>query len=291
MDRMVNVRFYSVENVDGDATPFADCLHQIADRQLPDRESEVEPEIVIRLERHDIDGPNIVKGELVRIQSENLPPKAVRGEPVTRLGVPSIGHTAAFRYDTARSILAMETGRSGLTPYRLGMYVAELAGVPGYGVWPVITENAWQKLEDSRVRKMMVKVASPDRLAPVAAEHQMVKSALTQMKNAAHTTYVEAVFGMGHVTDDISNRRARSWFRWLLGERDNDNGAGVSKVNAEIRVDGADQNELLRFIDCHLGEKRKIDLPNDDPDVSYARRDAYIQAVMAQFRDEINAQF
>ncbi len=287
MDRTINVRFFSIENFEGDQTSFADCLRQAARPNLSDREVEIEEGIVIRLERLRAIAPSMLAGQFVRIQSENLPPRAIRGRHLETLGVPSIGHTAAFRYDVARSTIALQLGHNGITAARLSMYMQSLLTVEGFRILPVITDDAWEKLGSGRVRKIMLRIARPQELHAAVPEHRSVRSGFQAMKEAAQTTYVEVSLGMGHADTDISTNRVRRMFEWLIHERSEER-AGISKLAAVIRDDATDETEVLTFLDAHMGERTKLTLP-DDPDRAYRIIDQYITAVLAKRRREINA--
>jgi hypothetical protein len=74
MDKTVNVRMFEVEAREG-AMPFSQALGQIATRPLAAREREIEPDIVIRLERL-AQHRGVLLGEMVRRQTANLPWRA-----------------------------------------------------------------------------------------------------------------------------------------------------------------------------------------------------------------------
>jgi hypothetical protein len=289
MDRHVNVRFFSVENADGAEASFGDCLLGIARRSIANRESEVSDGIIIRLERLR-ETSNILAGQFVRIQSENLPPRAVPGQPIASLGVPSIGHTSAFRYDRQRSVLALQLGQNGITAPRLSLYLQDLVDVAGFNILPILTQDAWQKLTDGRVRKMIIRIARPERLQATVQDHRSVKAGFETMQRVAHTEYVEMILGMGHSEHDIPKGRARAIFEWLLRERQ-DNQADIRKVAAEIRDDARGENEMLTFLDAHMGERTTLGLPRDNPERAYVLTDQFIQRAFQSRRAELNAQF
>jgi len=118
MDRIVNVRMFSVEAKEDGGMAFSQALRHIADLQpLARREHETEPDVIIRLEDLNPTG-RIWFGEMVRVQEVNLPPKALRGQRRERLGIRSIGHTSVFAFDTRLSVLALQLSRNGITAAR-----------------------------------------------------------------------------------------------------------------------------------------------------------------------------
>ena len=288
MERTVNVRFYSVENLEGDAVKFSDCLNNVAAMNLPDREYEVEPETVVRLESLKTINGHFLSGHLVRLQSHNLPPKALPGQPIEKLGVASIGHTASFLYDSKRSVLAMQMPRNGLNPYRLNLYHQELLSVMGHDILPLLTSDAWSKLASNRIRKLFIRVATPEKLSAVTPDQVAMRDSLNAMKKVAETNYVEAIFGMGRSPEDIGKDKAKSLLRWIIGEKDADNG-GVRRVAAEIINDDED-HEILKMINGHMGDKSKLDLPDDDPAKAHDKIEDYIVNLFQKFGAEIDAQ-
>jgi hypothetical protein len=136
---------------------------------LLDREAEVGDGIAVRLERADFPTDN-ARGELIRRQVTNLPPKALSGEPIENLGVEAIGHSTAFLYDARLSILAFEQARNGITATRFGLYMARFVSVGKYDMLPIPTKEMWDTLRTGRVRAMSVRCAAPESLEAVDAE-------------------------------------------------------------------------------------------------------------------------
>jgi hypothetical protein len=75
MDRYVTVRFFRVDARRG-SIPFSAALKQISQLALLEREVEIDEEIIVRLERFAPLG-SPTRGELIRRQTSNLPPKAL----------------------------------------------------------------------------------------------------------------------------------------------------------------------------------------------------------------------
>lgn len=289
MDRTVNVRFYSVDNVEGDTVKFSDCLTNVHKKKnLQDREKELEPEVIVRLEQLTVKGGNFLSGQLVRLQSHNLPPKALSGKPLDKLGVASIGHTASFMYDKSRSVLAIQIPRNGLNAYRLNLYHQQLLGVAGHDIMPLLTNEAWSKLASNRIRKLLIRVATPQKLKAVHPDQVAIRNSLLAMKGVAETTYVETTLGMGRAPKDIGKPKARSILRWLVGEKEEDRG-GIRKIAAEIINDDED-HEILRIMNGHMGGKKRLNLPDDDPSKAHPIIEKYIETLFKRFGPEIDKQ-
>ena len=151
MDKRVNVRLFMVVRGEDTETEFSAALNHIFCKELGDREYEVETGIIIRLERLSAFN-NYICGEIIRRQTENLPPKAASGEPVQPLGVSAIGHSTVFVYDPILSVVALQLARNGITSTRLAMYIGAMASGASYDLLPAPTAEAWSKLTGGRVR-------------------------------------------------------------------------------------------------------------------------------------------
>lgn len=287
MDKKISVRFFLVENKKNDKNKFSKALETIYAQQLQLRETDVDA-VRLRLERLERKG-HLFSGEFVRIQSENLPPKAISGKPVEKLGVRSIGHSSVFIYDEDRSVLAMQIGQNGITAGRIDLYIQDQLAVAGFGIWPMLSEQVWNKLANNRIRKMSVRAAMPENLAPVASEHTSAANAMRQMKAATHSSYVEFTVGMARGEEDIPFARARRWLKWFMKERD-EGGASVTRVAAGIYNAETNESEMLSLIKAHMGDKKVLDLPDDDPDIAYTKKIQYVRSVYRAHIDEINNQ-
>ena len=190
MDRLVNVRLFSVELKDQAGRPFSDAIQRIAGMGLVDREHELEPDLVIRLERTDIQGRFIV-GEFVRRQTTNLPPRAPRGRPLDRLGVGSIGHTTAFVFDQRLSVLALQLARNGITPVRIALYVEARVGGGSYSILPIPNQDIWNRLRRGAVRGVSFKLSSPNELQAIDGESRSIRRGLIAMKESLLPARVE----------------------------------------------------------------------------------------------------
>jgi hypothetical protein len=288
VDKTVNVRMFEVEAREG-AMPFSQALGQIAARPLAAREREIEPDIVIRLERL-TDQRGVIVGEMVRRQTANLPPKALEGQPLERLGVSSIGHTTAFIYDIRLSILALQIARNGITSFRMGLYAETLLGGAGYSILPVPNVEVWNKLRHGAVRAVTVRVAAPNDLEAADAEARSVRGGMMELKDALGSAHVEVTLSMGRRDANINRQRALSMFRWLHREREEERG-GVSRLAADVIPADGEEVETLNLIHGQMGDNQRLNLPDDDPDGSFRMRSDYIQDILRAHRAELERRY
>ena len=74
MDKVVNIRMFRVDQDENTNMGFSTALRHIEQMSLADREHELEPELVVRMERLE-NKDSILCGEVIRLQSGNLPPE------------------------------------------------------------------------------------------------------------------------------------------------------------------------------------------------------------------------
>lgn len=259
----------------------------IGGRALVDREHELEEEVFVRLE-HTRSDRGFVVGEFVRRQTSNLPPHAPAGAPLAPLGVSSLGHTAAFLFDPATSVLAHQFSRSGTSPSRLLNYVAALTGGHAFGVVPVLTEEMWAKLQQGRLRGLRAEVSSPETLAAADNDTTSVREGFRAFQRALGTSYVEAHFKVGR-GEAIERDRAIRVLDWFRRQRSEDRG-GVRRLYAEVVPPEGGPAEILNLIGAQAGGSRVLDLP-PDPEANYQVRAAFVREVYLAQRDELVARY
>jgi hypothetical protein len=283
MDRIVNVRMFSVEAKEDGGMPFSQALRHIADLQpLARREHETEPDVVIRLEELDHTG-RVWSGEVVRVQEANLPPKALRGQRREPLGIRSIGHTSVFAFDTRLSVLALQLSRNGITATRMGLYAEALAGGDGYNILPVPDKETWSILRRGGVRSVGFSLATPAELAAIDDETRGVRRGMIAMKESMQPTRLELTMTMGRGEVDMDRPKVVSLLQWLFRERQAHRG-GITRMRAKVIPRDGEDAAALDLLNGHMGNKEWVDLPEDDPDASYQKRKNYILRVLRENR-------
>jgi hypothetical protein len=289
MDRLINVRLFSVELKDGAGLSFSSALQRAITRTIQEREEELEPDVVIRLERL-TSQHGLFCGEFVRLQANNLPPKALRGKPIESLGVASIGHTTAFAFDPKLSVLALQLARNGITATRIALYAEALAIGTSYDILPVPNEEIWEKLKKGGVRGVEFRVSSPNELRSIDTQTQSVKRGIAAMKESLQATQIEVTMTMARGEANMNRKKAVALFGWLQRERQEERG-GVSKLKARINSEDSEATETLNLIGGHMGDKELLELPNDDPNASYRLRRDYINLVLEKNRKVLEAMY
>lgn len=102
MDNLVTGKFFIVRPEDNHAPNFLELLRGIRGRDLTDREVDINPgvdnPIIVRLERLDDEDNGFVTGELIRKQTENIPPEANNNglEPIELSEGGGLAYSSAF---------------------------------------------------------------------------------------------------------------------------------------------------------------------------------------------------
>ncbi len=287
MDKKVGVKFYWVQRRrPGDAS-FHQALHAIHETPIENRHREISDRDV-RLER--LTGrfrSSLVFGEFVRIQTVNKPAMASFTAPQQPLRLPPgqhLSHSVVFAYDPACSIIAVQSGRVGITTSVISGYVREMFGDIIYSLIPVFQRDALERLAQISARKVRVKLAAPINLEAVSPEQGEWRNAVRDLQRLSGGPWVDMVVSVGRADAEIRPSFLRGIVGWLAGEATEDRG-----LIRSLRVEGdaEDDEESLHFIDL-LSEQMKadstLDLPEDDPDQSYEIRTAFLQSVFEQHR-------
>jgi hypothetical protein len=288
VDRTVTVRFYTVGTNTG-APSLRRALQDIAARSLLDREDEVEDGVVVRLERAEFP-TNLARGELIRRQISNLPPKALAGKPIENLGVEAIGHSTAFLYDAELSILAFEQARNGITATRFALYIDRFLDRGRYDIFPIPTKEMWDTLQTGRVRGMTVRCATPQSLQAADDVSDSVRHGLIALQHATETHFVEATLRMKRGDPDVQRDRALHWFWWFRREHEYGRGA-ISNVYVDIIPEGETQTAHLNLLRGQIGGQRRLNLPEDDPEASYKIRANFLAEVFETHRSELEERY
>ena len=279
MDKTVNVRIFSVRKANDTVPDFSAALRGIINLELKQRELETDEDVVIRLERLEENG-QLMSGELIRLQISNLPSEAQTGVPVRSLGVASIGHSTIFAYNKATGLLALQLARNGITSSRVAMYVDKMIQNADYDVLPLQSEEIRAALRRGRVRAVRIKTASGDTIEAVDARTRGVTEGFRHFKEALGTSSVDVT-----LTNDrgsmIPKETVLGLFSWFRRHQDSSSGRG-NKLRAAVIRPGGGQAEWLDLLNGQMGERQKLDLPGDDPDVNYGIRKAFVEGVLTR---------
>ncbi len=275
MDDRVTARFYQVENVrTGDATMF-EALHKLWENPERTVYQDIFGGIRVRLERFEAD-PNIVgngfvDGEMVRQQTENIPPFAEQGQPLEGADRP-LGHRSAFRYHAATNTLLLESRRNAITPIRIdGLVKVVLSPHRGFFLSPVVTENAMDRLRNGTPRRVTFRVASPADMQAVEHDERQIEENLARMTNnfGGLSVEVSVGFSRGQNERELQRGPVNRLISWATGNRDH-----VERLTVKI----SEEDEPIDVFSEQI--KVKEDVPGIDNlnvDANYEARRAVLR--------------
>jgi hypothetical protein len=166
MDSRITVRFYAVYSLETGQPTFDACLKKII-ALGPNPARDVDG-TVIRATGLAIDG-NRISGDLLRLQSDNLPTLVNRGNKPKKLTLASgnaLGHHAAFVYDVSLRILAFQLTRNAVPLGLFNGFVTTACACKPFGFGPVIKAAELKQLNKMTPKTMVIKVADLFTLKP-----------------------------------------------------------------------------------------------------------------------------
>jgi hypothetical protein len=287
LDKSISIRFYRVTGAGHHDVPFLQRLAQINAIPRGQRVHQIS-DLDFWMDQIVINGTTAT-GMLGRRQSNHLPPRAMPDGSLLPLGIPSIGHTAIWQYESNISVMAIEVMRNGVGMQKLFSYIRGMCDCRGYTSLPVLDDTALDAAENGRIRELAVRMATPRNLETVAADQRNVKSGMIELMGSRISTQIEVKFSVSAGAPDIQPSRFRGIVDWIRGEREADRGS-ISKLQARVVDDDGTVN-VLDLLDSHLGTRQDLDLPDDDPVRSSAIRLNNIAHVFNAHRSVLQKQF
>lgn len=277
MDRSVTVRFYRVERPSRNTPRLLDVLQHIVALALPDRERTIRTDFDVRLEHMQPDGPNVVAGEFTRIQTTNFPSE-VDGRGTHPLSVDNpLGHGIAFRFDHARSVLAIQYDVRVISPGRVFDYLKIMWPEASYRLRPLVRNDMWRRFNRGPVRKVEIAIASPSNLADIEGPDQAAFDAVRTLGGAYEAPILRVEMSMGRrngaLSDNVKTLARSLWEAASIGNVD------IRAMNAVTEVvEGP--NDEINLLDELLSAQEVLPLPDRDPERSYAIRRQFLQHAM-----------
>ena len=167
LDSRITAKFFRINSENGAAPAFEAAMKNIINAaQTPKgREKELGPEVVIRLERL-TEEQNYICGEVVRKQVANIPQEA-NDDGLTPLALSDgagLGHSIAFRYNSALRVIAIQFDRRAVSVARFLRYVGLWNEGAYYKAYPLVRGDAWERYNKGTLRKFEFQIAAPSAL-------------------------------------------------------------------------------------------------------------------------------
>lgn len=281
MDKTVTVRFYKVERLNEADPKLRDVLKGIAAiAELDARIATVgNNDVKVRLERLEEDSATVIAGEFTRIQTTNYPSE-VHPDGTKPLGVTSpLGHGVAFRFDSSKSILAMQYDVRVLSPGRMLEYLRAKWDGASFRLRPIVRSDMWKRFNAGPTRKIELTVASPGSLVNIEDAGAAVVDAARKLGAAYEAPLLTITLSMGGKSGALGaqvKKMAKSLFETAA--------AGMLDLRGMKAVaDGGEgPNDEINLMEELLTERKELNLPDNDPDESYKTRSKFIKEMLKQ---------
>ncbi len=271
----ITFRSYDIEEhfVGNGGGSFEGVLAQIAQLNYPDRDVLLPGDCRIRLFRHERpqDG-NRVFGEFIRIRDTNFP-MIVHDQGVGRIPVPdegnNIGQGAVFCYMIAERRLYLQYDIRIVPDTRAMSYVSRFSNSVSFSANVRMRDNVWAQLQRGMVRKVMIRVASPNNFGALD-DGGGLKSNFNAMGQAYDAPSIYLEISVGRVRDAELGGGIRQQLEILCNNGHEEN-LEVKSVKAQVKEDGI-ESEIIDLIDDVFSTQQDIVLPKNDPGPNYAIR-------------------
>jgi hypothetical protein len=275
MDSRVTVRFYSVVPLDAAHPSFEASLKKLIGlSENPSRD--LGNDIVIQASHLNENGSRFT-GDLVRIQSTNLPSQALLGKKPQKLTLArgaGLGHHTAFIYDAKVRILAYQITRNSVSLSLFNSYLSAATGSKFFAFYPIIKASELKQLNTLNAKTFLIKVADPAKLEAVEDEEKKLKESLLNLRTLSEGMYVRVQVGLGNRKGQLDRPRLSNLIRWLLEQKDKKKG-DVRTIQV-IGKDSAEEDVPLDFIKWQLGGSDNLDLADVEPEENYKRRSEFV---------------
>jgi hypothetical protein len=275
MDKSFTFRFYNVTRDDPRKPAMVDILRQIA--KEPDRskrEHSLAQDYTIRLEELEDDGADAVVGEFVRCQSTNLPSE-LDGALRKPLTAKQLGHSIIFRLNHKLGVIGFQHDPRVVSLGRVLEYLRIYHGAAFYSVEPRLNKDAWKKFNAGSVRKLAIRVASPDAMNDLAGDGKAASSGLKALAEAYDAPTIGIELSMGHHKGFLSDtvKGLADLLSKAVGPH-----ARVDKLSAVTTID--DTTEEIDLIEERQVLRDTLAIDDRDPVKNYSVKKTYLSAEM-----------
>lgn len=283
MDRTVTAKFYRVVAEGHGQQTFEQLLEPISNIQpVSDRERDTGADVVVRLERFQRDR-QFIKGDFCRIQNTNIPPEVENNglAPLVLAGGRGLGHLSAFVYHPPTQVLLWQENRNGTSKDRLVAYLSNGDAQRLFGLNPLISADALQRLMNSEPKKFIFKFAEMENLEVAENPHRSPMENAAAIAQAFRGPQVEITVGVGHANTQLDKRSIFRFLQQMLTRRE------LKKA----QVIENSETPPIDFLTEHMQNKTILDLPTDDVERNYLTRQSFLTSTFEAKLDEIIAAY
>lgn len=277
----LTIRFYLVEKLQPQGLSLKQALKAIADLDFPDREQDLAAGLRVRLERFSEDSGEL-RGEVTRVRDVNYPFE-VRTDGVSPLPTDGpIGDGVAFRFRQSDHTLAIQYDPRIVSPGRIMDYLMQCDGRGAFKITPKVDAENWKRFKKFPLKKLQVRIASPDHLDEVEDASEAVVSSLRSLGEAYSAPVITIEMGMGGRKGALGP--AAKQFAASIYDRLGGGGTGsdLRALKGWSKTAEDEPVEEINLIDEILSDKNEIELPRNDPEKSYKTRDGFLKTGLAR---------
>lgn len=270
MDNTVTAKYFKV-SADGNGAPdFLEFLREIAGLELAERETDIAWEgqaaLIIRLESLANKQQGFYVGELIRKQTENIPPEANDEGlvPIELSDGGGLAYSSAFSFHKPTSTLLIQANPVAVSHTRFRTYLSDRDSNAEYCFEPIVKPNAWERFNEGASRKLAMRIANPEHLpANFNADAQTVGGAAASIAEALGGPYITIEVSMGTKKGSLTVNAMRRVIQAFQGAHKN-NQLDVRMLNAHVKPD-EEPKDVIDFLDEFLIFRENFDLPSDAP--------------------------
>ncbi|MBY5354340.1 hypothetical protein HFO94_12470 [Rhizobium leguminosarum] len=275
MEKSFTFRFYNIGRDDPGKPAMVDVLRQAAGE--PDklkREQKLAQDVTIRLEELQDDGADAVIGEFVRCQDTNLPSE-LDGATRKPLTAKKLGHSVVFRLNHKKGVIGIQHDPRIVSLGRILEYLHAYHAAAFYTVEPRLDPKAWQKFKKGSVRKLALRIASPDTMADLGGTDNAASTGIRSLAEAYDAPTIGIELSMGHRKGFLSNAifDFADKLTNSLGPT-----ARLDKLTAITVIN--EETEVLDLIEERQMLKDTLAIDDRDPVKNYQVKTAYLAAQM-----------
>ncbi len=277
----ITIRSYNLIQLIAGGRNFEDVLNQISQLSPRGRDKMLTDDCTVSLARYErLNNADIITGEFIRVRDTNFPfALNNQGNGINGLLLQdsNIGYGAAFRYRTTDKRLYIQYDARIVSAGRAIGYVNESINSKQFFAEVRISNDAWQRFNDSDLRKVKIGIASRDNFtsAPVIGSAARFFAETAPNLGAAS---ISLEIGMGQKKGNLLDR-AKQEMRDVL-QYSEDESLKLNSLKATGRGASDESIKDINLLDDILFVKKDITFPKDNPDENYRLRKELLEEMM-----------
>lgn len=281
MERTVTFRFYKIGRHKESDPSLLSVLDEIAKlKPRKKREQLIDTDFVVRLEEYEKSGPNAVVGEIIRVQTTNMPSEVEDDGRVPLTTENPLGHGIVFRFDHAKSVLGIQHDPRIVSAGRFLDYVQTCWPEANYTILPMLKPAAWERFNKGEITKLVFRLANPENLGSIGDAHASAAAGIRAMGEAYDAPSVKVELSMGSGRRHGHLAEAVKGLAKGIVNSAKEGAFGVEALQAVAYVD--DARDEIDLIEERLKVRENLPLDDKDPEKNYKIKKAFLTRKMVE---------